>query len=86
MKFQMQIRRLYLVGFRLCACLVEAGHILYIMHYSLLILSHLSCVIVTLQEWVDEFLIWDPDSYEGIEHLMVPTKEIWIPDITLYEK
>ncbi|XP_077998372.1 neuronal acetylcholine receptor subunit alpha-10-like [Glandiceps talaboti] len=37
------------------------------------------------QHWIDEKLIWEPDEYDGIKILRVPAKELWIPDITLYD-
>uniref|UniRef100_A0A8C8A0R2 Cholinergic receptor, nicotinic, beta 5a n=1 Tax=Oryzias sinensis TaxID=183150 RepID=A0A8C8A0R2_9TELE len=37
-----------------------------------------------LQEWNDYRLRWDPDKYEGIKKLRIPSKLIWLPDIVLY--
>lgn len=39
-----------------------------------------------LQEWNDYRLRWDPDKYEGIKKLRIPSKLIWLPDIVLYNK
>ncbi|CAF0847530.1 unnamed protein product [Adineta ricciae] len=36
------------------------------------------------QEWVDEFLQWDPDEFNGIHRLNLPSRLIWLPDIVLY--
>uniref|UniRef100_A0A3P8W2Z4 Cholinergic receptor, nicotinic, beta 5a n=1 Tax=Cynoglossus semilaevis TaxID=244447 RepID=A0A3P8W2Z4_CYNSE len=36
------------------------------------------------QEWNDYRLRWDPDQYEGIKKLRIPSKHIWLPDIVLY--
>ncbi|XP_076001805.1 neuronal acetylcholine receptor subunit beta-2-like [Genypterus blacodes] len=36
------------------------------------------------QEWNDYRLRWDPDKYEGIKKLRIPSKHIWLPDIVLY--
>ncbi|CAL8382434.1 unnamed protein product [Arctogadus glacialis] len=36
------------------------------------------------QYWVDYRLVWDPSKYEGIEKLCIPSKQIWLPDIVLY--
>ncbi|XP_061189725.1 neuronal acetylcholine receptor subunit alpha-3-like [Saccostrea echinata] len=33
--------------------------------------------------WIDEYLTWDPEDHEGIEHFYIPQKEIWTPDIVL---
>ncbi|XP_035250969.1 neuronal acetylcholine receptor subunit beta-4-like isoform X2 [Anguilla anguilla] len=37
-----------------------------------------------LQHWVDYRLSWDPSQYEGIEKLYIPSRNIWLPDIVLY--
>ncbi|XP_004538921.2 neuronal acetylcholine receptor subunit beta-2 [Maylandia zebra] len=36
------------------------------------------------QEWNDYRLRWDPEKYEGIKKLRIPSKLIWLPDIVLY--
>ncbi|XP_064820523.1 neuronal acetylcholine receptor subunit beta-2 [Oncorhynchus masou masou] len=36
------------------------------------------------QEWNDYRLRWDPDKYEGIKKLRIPSQHIWLPDIVLY--
>ncbi|BFY96986.1 hypothetical protein BsWGS_00026 [Bradybaena similaris] len=36
------------------------------------------------QEWMDANLCWSPREYGGIEEMLVPSKEIWIPDVVLY--
>ncbi|XP_013880873.1 neuronal acetylcholine receptor subunit beta-2 isoform X2 [Austrofundulus limnaeus] len=36
------------------------------------------------QEWNDYRLRWDPDKYEGVKKLRIPSKLIWLPDIVLY--
>ena len=51
----------------------------------------LGCVVwgwcvVSLQEWVDVKLKWDPNDYGGITSIRVPSETIWLPDIVLYEK
>uniref|UniRef100_A0A4W6E721 Cholinergic receptor, nicotinic, beta 5a n=2 Tax=Lates calcarifer TaxID=8187 RepID=A0A4W6E721_LATCA len=35
-------------------------------------------------EWNDYRLRWDPEKYEGIKKLRIPSKHIWLPDIVLY--
>ncbi|KAI1904318.1 hypothetical protein AGOR_G00004430 [Albula goreensis] len=37
------------------------------------------------QEWVDMKLRWDPDHYQGITSIRVPSDSIWTPDIVLYD-
>ncbi|KAL4641747.1 neuronal acetylcholine receptor subunit beta-2-like [Arapaima gigas] len=36
------------------------------------------------QEWNDYRLMWDPQEYEGIQKLRIPSQHIWLPDIVLY--
>ncbi|XP_068177516.1 neuronal acetylcholine receptor subunit beta-2-like [Antennarius striatus] len=36
------------------------------------------------QEWNDYRLRWDPEKYDGIKKLRIPSKHIWLPDIVLY--
>ncbi|KAI1301176.1 Acetylcholine receptor subunit alpha-like 1 [Halotydeus destructor] len=38
------------------------------------------------QEWSDNKLKWDPDEYGGVNQLYVPSEQIWLPDIVLYNK
>nr|XP_057942843.1 neuronal acetylcholine receptor subunit beta-2-like isoform X2 [Doryrhamphus excisus] len=35
-------------------------------------------------EWNDYRLRWDPEKYEGIKKLRIPSKLLWLPDIVLY--
>jgi len=36
------------------------------------------------QEWADYKLSWNPADYGGVKHLHVPSQDIWLPDIVLY--
>ncbi|BFZ02075.1 hypothetical protein BsWGS_05114 [Bradybaena similaris] len=36
------------------------------------------------QEWTDANLRWTPREYDGIKDLLVPSQELWIPDVVLY--
>ncbi|XP_054648566.1 neuronal acetylcholine receptor subunit beta-2-like isoform X2 [Dunckerocampus dactyliophorus] len=36
------------------------------------------------QVWNDYRLMWDPDEYDGIKKIRLPTQHIWLPDIVLY--
>uniref|UniRef100_A0A0K0F5I1 Acetylcholine receptor subunit alpha-type acr-5 (inferred by orthology to a C. elegans protein) n=1 Tax=Strongyloides venezuelensis TaxID=75913 RepID=A0A0K0F5I1_STRVS len=37
-----------------------------------------------VQDWYDEFLNWNPDDYSGIQQLILPYDQVWIPDTYLY--
>ena len=39
-----------------------------------------------VQEWFDYKLKWDPEEYGGVKTLHVPSENIWLPDIVLYNK
>ncbi|XP_070552001.1 neuronal acetylcholine receptor subunit alpha-9-like [Ptychodera flava] len=46
--------------------------------------------ILTLKAWLtvawhDEFLTWNASEYDGITSVLLPSKAIWQPDITVYE-
>ncbi|CAF0762458.1 unnamed protein product [Adineta ricciae] len=36
------------------------------------------------QEWYDDKLRWDPAKYGGVDVLYIPSQQIWLPDIVLY--
>ena len=36
--------------------------------------------------WTNPFLKWDPDKYGGIDTINIDPKQIWKPDIILYNK
>uniref|UniRef100_A0AAV2KXT7 5-hydroxytryptamine receptor 3A-like n=1 Tax=Knipowitschia caucasica TaxID=637954 RepID=A0AAV2KXT7_KNICA len=35
--------------------------------------------------WHHEFLIWDPDECDGVTRISLPVKQLWSPDIIVYE-
>ncbi|RNA37099.1 Cation transporter family [Brachionus plicatilis] len=35
-------------------------------------------------EWYDEFLTWDPDKFNGLKSIRIPSRRIWLPDLVLY--
>ena len=34
--------------------------------------------------WWDEKLVWNPSDYSDINQLKIPSNDIWLPDIVLY--
>ena len=34
--------------------------------------------------WKDEYLNWDPDSYNGVNKIQVSTSKIWFPDLAIF--
>ncbi|XP_057606959.1 5-hydroxytryptamine receptor 3A isoform X3 [Hippopotamus amphibius kiboko] len=37
------------------------------------------------QYWTDEFLQWNPEDFDNITKLSIPTESIWVPDILINE-
>uniref|UniRef100_A0A3Q1H9Q7 Uncharacterized protein n=1 Tax=Anabas testudineus TaxID=64144 RepID=A0A3Q1H9Q7_ANATE len=37
------------------------------------------------QIWTDEFLVWDPDEFDGISEISLSSDAIWIPDVIVSE-
>nr|XP_008529353.1 PREDICTED: 5-hydroxytryptamine receptor 3A isoform X2 [Equus przewalskii] len=37
------------------------------------------------QYWTDEFLQWNPEDFDNITQLSIPTDSIWVPDILINE-
>jgi hypothetical protein len=36
------------------------------------------------KEWTDYKLTWPPSQYGGIDVVEIPSSDIWVPDIVLY--
>ncbi|CAJ0939776.1 unnamed protein product [Ranitomeya imitator] len=36
-------------------------------------------------EWKNEFLSWEPDDFCGIEKMLIPNNNFWLPDLYIYE-
>lgn len=43
-------------------------------------------VLFYLQEWKDERISWNVSNYNGLEVVRLPAKNLWLPDIVLYNK
>ncbi len=46
--------------------------------------KRISSSFVLLQEWTDYKLTWTPGQYGGIDVVEIPSSDIWVPDIVLY--
>ncbi|MFT7807421.1 neuronal acetylcholine receptor subunit beta-2-like [Arapaima gigas] len=53
------------------------------LNQAMLVCGYSNCHL-SLQEWHDYRLMWDPQEYEGITKLRIPSHHIWLPDIVLY--
>ena len=36
-----------------------------------------------LQEWVDDFLQWDPKEFGGLDKIVVNPAKIWVPKLAI---
>ena len=44
------------------------------------------CYLERFQEWNDTNLRWNVTDYGGVDKLHVPSSDIWLPDLVLYNK
>uniref|UniRef100_A0A665X4H3 5-hydroxytryptamine (serotonin) receptor 3A n=1 Tax=Echeneis naucrates TaxID=173247 RepID=A0A665X4H3_ECHNA len=42
-------------------------------------------IVFSPQYWNHEFLVWDPDECDGVSRISLPVKELWSPDIIVYD-
>lgn len=47
-------------------------------------MKHIRYSIESVQEWTDYKLTWIPSQYGGIDVVEIPSSDIWVPDIVLY--
>lgn len=43
-------------------------------------------LLASFQEWSDYKLRWNPEDFDNVTSIRVPSEMIWIPDIVLYNK
>ncbi|MBN3324873.1 5HT3A protein, partial [Atractosteus spatula] len=59
------------------------------MVYAILSVDEKNQVLTTYiwyrQKWVDEFLVWNPEDFDDIKQVSIPTSNIWVPDILINE-
>ncbi|XP_074160319.1 5-hydroxytryptamine receptor 3A isoform X2 [Sminthopsis crassicaudata] len=60
-----------------------------VMIYAILNVDEKNQVLTTYiwyrQYWIDEFLKWNPEDFDNITQLSIPTDYIWVPDILINE-
>uniref|UniRef100_A0A3Q2Q0W1 5-hydroxytryptamine receptor 3A n=1 Tax=Fundulus heteroclitus TaxID=8078 RepID=A0A3Q2Q0W1_FUNHE len=40
---------------------------------------------VWYRQWTDEFLVWDPEDFDEVKQVSMPTANVWVPDILINE-
>ncbi|XP_078415994.1 5-hydroxytryptamine receptor 3A [Cetorhinus maximus] len=60
-----------------------------VMVYAILNVDEKNQVLTTYiwyrQVWTDEFLMWNPQDFDDIKQISIPTANIWVPDILINE-
>ncbi|XP_046899121.1 5-hydroxytryptamine receptor 3A [Hypomesus transpacificus] len=60
-----------------------------LMVYSILNVDEKNQVLTTYiwyrQEWIDEFLVWNPEDFDEVKQVSIPTANLWVPDILINE-
>ncbi|KAK7925102.1 hypothetical protein WMY93_007412 [Mugilogobius chulae] len=60
-----------------------------LMVYSILNVDEKNQVLTTYvwyrQSWTDEFLVWDPEDFDDVKQVSLPTANVWVPDILINE-
>lgn len=54
-----------------------------VMYFIWLVLWCISCL--WCQIWTDEFLVWDPEEFDGITEISLSSDAIWVPDLIISE-
>ncbi|KAI5096605.1 5-hydroxytryptamine receptor 3A-like isoform X1 [Silurus meridionalis] len=36
-------------------------------------------------QWIDEFLVWNPEDFDDVRQISIPTANVWVPDILINE-
>ncbi|XP_075957601.1 5-hydroxytryptamine receptor 3A-like [Anarhichas minor] len=60
-----------------------------LMVYSILNVDEKNQVLTTYvwyrQSWTDEFLVWNPEDFDEVKQVSIPTTNVWVPDILINE-
>lgn len=54
------------------------------LHGFFFFISSLSMLNRPFKEWNDVFFKWNPDEYGGLKKIRIPCRQIWLPDVVLY--
>uniref|UniRef100_A0A3B4CD09 5-hydroxytryptamine receptor 3A n=1 Tax=Pygocentrus nattereri TaxID=42514 RepID=A0A3B4CD09_PYGNA len=38
-----------------------------------------------VKQWTDEFLVWNPEDFDDVKKISMPTANVWVPDIVINE-
>ncbi|XP_039618357.1 5-hydroxytryptamine receptor 3A [Polypterus senegalus] len=59
------------------------------MVYAILSVDEKNQVLTTYiwyrQQWKDEFLVWNPEDFDNLKQISIPTTNVWVPDILINE-
>nr|XP_023681962.1 5-hydroxytryptamine receptor 3A-like [Paramormyrops kingsleyae] len=60
-----------------------------LMVYAILSVDEKNQVLTTYiwyrQQWIDEFLSWNPEDFDNVKQVSVPMSSVWMPDILINE-
>ncbi|CAL8278943.1 unnamed protein product [Arctogadus glacialis] len=60
-----------------------------LMIYSILNVDEKNQVLTTYiwyrQAWTDEFMVWNPEDFDEVKQVSIPTANVWVPDILINE-
>ncbi|XP_051533448.1 5-hydroxytryptamine receptor 3A-like [Myxocyprinus asiaticus] len=60
-----------------------------LMVYAILNVDEKNQVLTTYvwyrQQWTDEFLVWNPEEFDDVKQISIPTVNVWSPDILINE-
>lgn len=69
-----------------CQSFVKVAHrIQGFKKYSIIWIYLTTEFLLCFQIWTDEFLVWDPDEFDGISEISLSSDAIWIPDVIVSE-
>ena len=48
--------------------------------------NDLSNAMLSFKAWKDEYLVWNPDDYNGLQEIFIIPSDVWTPRLVLHEK